>query len=113
RDDLGFKLLGEFDQLHVDFANSGIIVFNKLHSNSCHLLDALENVEAATPSIALKRIGRIGNLLQFAEHKVRNDEDSIEESCFANVGNTAIDDHACVEDLVDLLCRSLAAENAA
>ena len=42
-----------------------------------------------------------------------NDDDAVEESSFRYVGNTAVDDDAGVENLVALLARLFAAEDAA
>src|SRR5271156_6497166 len=105
--------LGEFDQLHIDFADAGKVVFHNLNLHRSRFLQALQNVEAASSAIAFKRVGGIGYELQFAEHKLRNDNESIEESGLGDVGDAAVDNHAGVEDLVTLRARFFAAEDSA
>ena len=82
RDDLRFEFLGEFDQLHIHFANRRIVVLDKLHSDPGHLLNSLKNIQAAAAAIALQRIGGIGNLLEFAKDKMGNHQDAIHETLF-------------------------------
>ena len=67
RDDLRFEFLGEFDQLHIHFANRRIVVLDELHSDPGHFLNSLKNIQTAAPTIALQRISGIGNLLEFAQ----------------------------------------------
>ena len=67
-----------------------------------HLLDLLQDVEAATAAIALHRIGRIGDELQLLEHELRDHERSVHETGFTDVRDAAVDDDARVEDLVSL-----------
>src|SRR5262245_17329493 len=108
--DLRVELLGEFDQLHVHFANLWIVIFNKLDGDSSHLLNSLQNVEPSPAAITLQRIGGVSHLLQFAQDKVRNYKNSVKKAGFANVGDTAVDDHASIENFVGLLGRSFAPE---
>jgi hypothetical protein len=75
-----------------------------------HLLDALQYVEAAAPAVAAQRIGRIGDLLQFLEHELRNDERAVDEAGLADVRDAAIDDDAGVENSVTPLLRRLLPE---
>ena len=46
------KQLREFDQLHVDFANIREILFDDLHIQVRHLLNALQDVESAPAAVA-------------------------------------------------------------
>ena len=78
-----------------------------------HLLDALQDVEAAAAAIALQGVGGIGHQLQFAQHELRDHDDAVEEAGFGDVGDAAVDDDAGVEDLVALLALLFAAEDAA
>jgi hypothetical protein len=65
-----------------------------------HLLDLLENVEAAAAAVALHRIRGIGDELQFLEDELRNHQRAVDEAGLAEVGDAAIDDHRGVENLV-------------
>ena len=113
RNDLRLEFPGEFDQLHIHFANSRIVVLDELHSDPGHFLNSLKNIQAAAPAIALQRISRIGNLLKFAQDEMGNQQDAIHEPCFADVCDAPIDNHAGVENLVDLLDRTLSAKDTA
>ena len=68
-----------------------------------HLLDLLQDVEAAPAAVALERVGRVGDELQLLEHELRDDERAVDEARFADVGDAAVDDHAGVENLVAAL----------
>ena len=81
-DDLRFEFLRQFDQLHIDFANRRIVVLDELHGDPRHLLNSLQNIQAAAPAIALQRISGIGNLLEFAKNEVRNQQNAIHETLF-------------------------------
>ena len=76
-------------------------------------MQALQNVEPTAAAIALKRIGGVGDQLQLAQHKLRRDDDAVEEAGLGNIGNSAVDDNAGVEDLIAFLTLLLAAEDAA
>ena len=65
-----------------------------------HLLDLLQDVEAAAAAVALQRVGRVGDELQFLQHELRDDQRAVEEAGLADVGDAAVDDDAGVEDLV-------------
>ncbi len=56
-DDLTVVNFGQFDQLHVHFGNVGKIVFQNLNIELRHLLDLLQNIQAAAPAVALQGIG--------------------------------------------------------
>ena len=73
-----------------------------------HLLNLLQDVEAAPAAIALHRVGGIGDELQFLQHELRNDQRAVDESGFADVRDAAVDDHAGVENLVVALRRGRA-----
>ena len=49
--DLCFKLHRQFDQFHIDFANCRIVIFDKLNRDSGHLLDLLQNIQAAPATV--------------------------------------------------------------
>ena len=112
-DDLAVEQLGQFDELHVHFADVRKILFHDLHVQMGHFLDALENIEAAAAAVALHRIGRVGHQLQLTQHKLGYDQDAVQESGFGDIGDASVDNHARVQNLVSLLRRFLAPENSA
>ena len=63
-----------------------------------HLLDAVQDVEAAPAAVALQRIGRVGDELQFLQHELRHDQRAVQEPGLDDVGDAAVDDDARVED---------------
>jgi hypothetical protein len=65
-----------------------------------HLLNLLQDVEAAAPAIALHRIRGVGDQLQLLQHELRNDERAVHEAGFADVRDPSVDDDAGVEHLV-------------
>src|ERR1700735_3494118 len=105
--------LGQFNQLHVHFRNGGEIVFKNRHVQLRHLLDTLQDVQAAAAAIALERIGRIGHQLQFAQYKLRDHQCAVQEPGFDDVGNAPVDNYAGIKDLKRLARRLLAAEQSA
>ena len=107
RDHLRAKLLGKGDQLAVDLADPRKIILRNAHLHVAHLLDAVQNIEPPPAPGPLERIGGIGNVLQFLQDELGDDDRSVEELCFADVGNPAVDDHAGVHDLDVLLRRAL------
>src|SRR5436190_5612513 len=111
RHDLGFKFLGKLNELHVDFAHGRIVVLDKLDSDAGHLLNALKNVEPAPSTIPLQGISGVRNLLQLPKNKMRNNKHAVEKSSLADIGDTPINDDACVENLIDPLVRALTAKN--
>src|SRR4029077_19025038 len=66
--DLTVVDLGKLDQLHVHFMDIGKIILENLNVKLGHLLDALQNVQAATSAVALERIGRVRYQLKFTQH---------------------------------------------
>src|SRR5581483_5534484 len=68
-----------------------------------HLLDFLEDVEAAPAAVALQRVAGVGHELELLEHELRDDERAVDEAGLADVGDAAVDDHARVENLVAAL----------
>ena len=86
------------------------VVLENLDVQLGHLLDALQDVQAAAAAVALQRIGRIGDQLQFAQHELRDDQTSVQKTGFDDVGDAAVDDDAGIEDLKRLAGGLLAAE---
>src|SRR5260370_19548405 len=76
--DLAVVHLGEFDELHVHFRDVGKIILENLNVELGHLLDALQNVQAAAAAIALERIGRVRHQLKFAQHELRDYQGTVE-----------------------------------
>src|SRR5580658_624707 len=103
RYDLGFPLLRQFNQLQVDLANAGKIIRHNLHLNAAIRLHALQHVKSPAPALALRSIGGIGDHLQLAQHELRDDHQSLDESGFSDIRDAAVDDHAGVEKLCTAL----------
>ena len=78
-----------------------------------HLLDTLQDVEAAPAAVALHGIARIRHQLQLAQHELRDHQHAVEKAGFGDVGNAAVDDHTGVQDLKGFLGTLFAAEDAA
>ena len=93
----------QLDQLHVDFLDLREVEIRDHDIDAGHLLDAVQDVEAAAAAVALERIGRIGDVLQLLEHELRDDERAVDEPGLDDVGNAAVDDDAGVENPVALL----------
>src|SRR5581483_3805877 len=110
-DDLAFVHFGEFDQLQVHFADSRKIIFHDLDLEIRDFLQALQNVESPAPPISLERIGGVRHQLQLTQYELRGDDDSIEEAGLSDVSDTAIDDHAGIENFVALFPLLLAPED--
>ena len=64
-----------------------------------------EDVQAPPPAIALQGIGGVRHQLQFAQHKLGDDQHPVNKAGFANVGDAAVDDDAGVEHFVILARR--------
>ena len=81
-DDLTVIDLGQLDQLHVYFRHVGKIVFQDLHVQLRHFLDALQDVQPAPAAIALERIRGVGHQLQFAQNELRDHQRAVQEARF-------------------------------
>src|SRR3984893_4141328 len=112
-DDLAFIQLGQFDELHIDFADAGEVIFHDLDLDRSRFLETLQDVEAAAAAIAFERVGGIGHQLQFAEHELRDHNKNVEETGLGDVGDAAVNNDAGIEDLVTLFTRPFAAEDSA
>ena len=75
----------------------GEIVLDNFHPDVVILLNVIENIESPTTPCAFQRIRRIGNMLEFLQNKLRNDELSLHETGFTQVGDTAVNDHARIQ----------------
>ncbi len=93
----------ELDQLEIDFADVRKIDVGNHHLDAGHLLNLLQDVEAAAAAVALERVGRVGDELQLLQHELRDDERAVDEAGLADVGDAAVDDDAGVENLVAAL----------
>jgi len=98
-DDFGVALAGEFDELEIDSGDRRKIVLENAEIEPGHFLHALKNFESATAALALEGVGRVGDELELVEDEARNAEGAVEEMCFANVGDAAVDERAGVEQL--------------
>ena len=71
-----------------------------LHVHVRHLLDPLQDVQAAPAAVALHRVRGVGHLLQLAQHELGHDQRPLEEAGLADVRDAPVDDHGGVEHLV-------------
>src|SRR5262249_56974602 len=99
-DDLPLKRARQLDQLQIDFTHLREIEIGNRDFDAGHLLNLLQNVEAAAAAVALHRVGGIGDQLQLLQDELRDDQRAVDEPCLAHVGDAPVDDHARVEDLV-------------
>ena len=91
------KHLGQLHQLAVDFLDVGHIVLVELHFHARVELQHLEHFQAAPSARPLHVVGRIGDVLQFVEHKPRDDEHRIEKPRRAHFLNATVDDDVRIE----------------
>ena len=99
-DDLSGQRARQLNQLEVHFLDLGKVHVGDHHLDARHLLDLLQDVEAAAAAVALYRVRGVGDQLQFLEHELRNDHGSVDEAGLAQVRDAAVDDHGGVQDLV-------------
>src|SRR5207249_8667830 len=111
RHNLRVQLLGQLDQLHIDFANRRKVVLEELHCDSRHFLNPLQNVEAPPAAVAFQRVGRICDLLQFAQDEMGYNKNSVQKSSFTDIGNPSIDDDTGVQDFVGFLGRTFSSKD--
>ena len=64
----------------------------------CVLLELVQNVESAPTATAAHRVGRVGDMLQLAQHEARHQQRPGQEAGLADVGDTAVDDAAGIDD---------------
>ncbi len=95
---LGFPLLGQFQQLQVHLADRREIIRHNLHLDLLVRLHPLQHVESAAAALPLRAVGRVGDHLQFAEHKLRNDEHAIDKPGLGDIGDAAVDDDARIQN---------------
>src|SRR5438045_4976494 len=62
------------------------------------LLQLIQNVEAAPAALAFYLVARIGQGLQFAQNKTRNDQGAAEKPRADEIGDPAIDDDVGIDD---------------
>ena len=105
---LPFMRARQLDQLQVDLADLREVGLHDLHLHVGHLLDLLQDVQAAAAAVALQRVGGVGHLLQLAQHELRHHQRAVQEAGLADVGDAAVDDHGGVEDLVLVQARGVA-----
>src|SRR4029079_10747360 len=101
------------DELEVDFTDRREVFFRDLHLDGGHFLDALEDVQPATPPVALEGVGGVGDQLQLPQYELRDDQDAVEKSGLGDVGDAAVDDDTGIENLDALPGLLLASEDSA
>ncbi len=107
-DDLAAHAPRQLDELQVHLADLREVGLHDLHRHVGHLLDLLQDVEAAAAAVALQRVRRVGHLLQLAEDELRRHQRAVQEPGLADVGDAPVDDHRGVEDLVVVQPRGVA-----
>ena len=90
--------LGQLNQFQIHFPNLRKVVLDDADLEIGVLLNLLQNVETAAAAIAFQRIGRVRHLLKFAEDELRNHQNAIKEAGLDDVGNTAVNNDAGIED---------------
>src|SRR5262249_23558352 len=106
------ELFAQFDQLQIHFAHVREIGFVNLHVEVTVFLYALKDVQAAPAPVAFRGIGGIGDLLQFAQDELGNQNRAAHKAGFGDVGDAPVNDHAGVENLVALLRPAVAQDPA-
>ena len=69
-----------------------------MHRHVDILLDTLQNIQATSSTIPFDRIRRTSNVLEFFEDKLRHNQRPLQEPCLTDIGDTAINDHARIEN---------------
>ena len=87
---------------HLDL---GKILLKDLDVHIHAALDTLQNVQSSAAAVAFDLIRGVGDLLQFTQHKLRDDQRALEKARFADICHASIDNHTRVEELwILLLC---------
>src|SRR5262249_47819477 len=81
----------------VHFGDAIDIGIRNLDGDVGFFLQPVQDVQAAPATIAAQAVGRIGDMLQFFQHKAWHDECAADKASLADVGNAAIDDGAGVQ----------------
>ena len=102
-DDLPLQRAGELDQFEIDLADLGKVHVRDHHLDARHLLNLLQDVEAAPAPVPFHRVRRVRDELKLLEHELRNHERAVHESGLAHIRDAAVDDDARVEHLVTAL----------
>ena len=92
-------MLGQLDELQVHLPDLGKVSGSDHHLDMDSFLNPLKNVEPLPAPVALEGIRGIGDVLQFVEDELGNEENSVEKPSFAHIRDAAVDDHAGVENL--------------
>lgn len=91
---------GEFDEAGVDFVFfvSGVLVVDS-DGNFKFALDAAKDFETPASALASKRIGTVGDVLEFEQDEVGDVEFAVDEAGADEVVDTAVDEDVRVENL--------------
>src|SRR6185295_4419226 len=85
RDNLALQTAGQLDQLQIDFTHFREVEIRNDRFDARHLLNLLQDVEAASPSVPLERIRGVCDELQFLQDELGDDQRSVDEARFADV----------------------------
>jgi hypothetical protein len=98
-DDFSVDFFGQFDELGVDLFHGRVVGIDDPDVHVDLFLDVTKDFQSPLSPGPFDRIRRIGNMLKFAQYKLRNEERAFHETGFHDVRNAAVDDHAGVENL--------------
>ena len=74
-----------------------------MNRDAGNLFDLVQDVQTAPAPVSLDGIRAVGDLLQLAQHEMGNGQRSFQETCFAYIRHSTVNDDAGVEDLVRFL----------
>src|SRR5690606_5647319 len=96
---LGPLQLGQPHQLGVDVGDVVEVVVDDPHGHLGLLLHPVEDVQAAAAAVTLEHVGGVGDVLQFLQDEAGNQQGAFKKAGTSHVGDAAVDDDACVQNL--------------
>ena len=91
------QLLSQHHQLVIHLADARHIDVADAHQYVRQLLQFVEHFHAAPPALAPQPVRGIGDVLQFVEHKARDQQRPGQEARSRNIGHAPVDDDAGVQ----------------
>jgi hypothetical protein len=64
----------------------------------------VKDFKAAAAALALERVRRIGNQLEFVQNEARNAKGAVEEMCFANIADASVDERTSIDEFAGAAC---------
>src|SRR5664279_442537 len=90
---------GKGDEFCIDLFYLGEVLVDDLNLDIIHLLYAVKDIETPPSLCPAKRIGGIGDILEFLQDKLRQYKHAFDEADLDYIGYPAVDDDASVEYL--------------